>query len=151
MVISRSEYCKNYHFKNLNIVCLENDKVAEKIIGIMLKSGFCLSELLLYFVILSLHKFLNEIIFIKLIPIQTVLSGEVIGECHIFRMSLHPQPPPPPPDHQQAWWPVLGGTERDSVWRVVFPDCFPNPTRTSGPGCFIHSGSNLVNIHGRGH
>ena len=53
----------------------------------MLKSGFCLLVLSLHFFILSLHYFLNELIFIKLIPIHTVLSNEVLGECHGCRTS----------------------------------------------------------------
>ena len=50
----------------------------------MLKSGFCLLELSLYFFILSLHYSFNEFIFIKRIPIQTVLSSEVLRECYGF-------------------------------------------------------------------
>ena len=48
----------------------------------MLKSGFCLLGLSMYFFILSLHYFLNELIFIKLIPIQTALSSAMLGERH---------------------------------------------------------------------
>ena len=54
----------------------------------MLKSGFCLLELSLHVFILSFNYFLNEFILIKLIPIQTVLPSEVLGECHGFRTSL---------------------------------------------------------------
>ena len=124
----------------------------------MIKGGFCLLELSLYFLILSLHYFLNEFIFIKLFPIQTVLSSGVLGECHTFGTSLTPTHPPHP-----QWW-LVSGHAPDSIhstplchWLAVVEgqsvavfgewcpiDCFPNPARTYGPGCFIHSGSNLV-------
>ena len=56
----------------------------------MLKCGVCLLELSLYLFILALHYFLNEFIFNKLIPIQTVLSSEVLGECHGLRLTHSP-------------------------------------------------------------